>query len=268
MKRPIVHIDEDRCDGCGLCVPACAEGAIQIVDGKARLVSETYCDGLGACLGECPNDAIRIVEREAEAFDEVAVSHQVGPAAGRPDDRGRAASAPNPVSHGCPGSAVRTLGPRADEAPARGPVPAGGPSMLATWPVQLALVPVKAPFFDGSRLLVAADCVPFALRDFHEQLLDGRVLVIGCPKLDDLELYWRKLAAIFSQNDVRSVEVAHMEVPCCTGIVRAVEKAVEAAGKDIPVRTVRIGIRGDVEEVRDSGVGGAPGPCGCSEAEP
>ena len=267
MKRQIVHIDEDLCDGCGLCVPSCAEGAIQIVDGVARLVSEVYCDGLGACLGECPQDAISIVEREAPAFDEEAVAKHLGSIEATEDPAREPSpkAAPAPIelgSHGCPGAAARML------TPAAGPAERGGgprPSRLANWPVQLHLVPIQAPYYDRARVLVAADCVPFAYPDFHEDMLDGRVLLVGCPKLDDTDLYWRKLGAIFAQNDVAAVEVAIMEVPCCNGLVRLVEQAIEASGKDLSYSLVRLGIRGEVQERMTLSEGSAKGlaePCG------
>ena len=248
MKRQIVHIDEELCDGCGDCVPACAEGAIQIVDGTARLVSDVYCDGLGACLGECPQDAIEIIEREAEDFDETAVEHHLEALNQREKQPAapEARPAPVPISAGCPGAAARMLRP----VPGGGPAPTAGPSRLANWPVQIHLVPIQAPYFDQARLLIAADCVPFAYPGFHEDLLAGRVLLVGCPKLDDTELYWRKLGSIFKQNDIESIEVAIMEVPCCIGLLQLVEQALSASGKDIRVTMTRLGIEGDVLDRR------------------
>ena len=249
MLRQIVRIDEEKCDGCGLCVPTCAEGAIQIIDGKARLVSDVYCDGLGACLGECPQDAISIEEREAAAFDEEAAHRHV--------ERQKAAvqgcgcsSEPESTGHACPGAASQVLQPAAS-------VPTAGndgespvtPSALANWPVQLVLAPVQAPYFQGARLLIAADCVPFALADFHQGFLAGRTLLMGCPKLDDAELYRRKLAQIFIQNDIQSVEVLYMEVPCCFGLAHLIHLAIQESGKDIPVEITKIGIRGTIGEV-------------------
>jgi Pyruvate/2-oxoacid:ferredoxin oxidoreductase delta subunit len=263
VKRQIVHIDEELCDGCGVCVPACAEGAIQIIDGKARLVSDVYCDGLGACLGECPQGAISIVERQAESFDEAAVKRHLEDldedaprrAAGRP--------LPSPASGGpggCPGAAVRSFASRPEAAEA-GPSGHAGPSRLANWPVQLKLAPVVAPFYGGARLLLAADCVPFAYAAFHEDMLAGRVLLVGCPKLDDADLYWRKLGAILQQNDVDSIEVAIMEVPCCGGLLRIVEQAIDASGKDQPVTVTRIGIHGDLLERFALGAAPEASPC-------
>ncbi|MBI4701546.1 MAG: 4Fe-4S binding protein [Deltaproteobacteria bacterium] len=233
-KRQIVQIDEAKCDGCGQCVTACHEGAIAIVDGKARLVADTYCDGLGACIGDCPQSAITIVAREAEPFDARAVAErQAGP---------RRAPA-----GGCPGAAVRRLGPR--PAPAAGPGErTGQASALANWPVQLHLAPIQAPYYHGARLLLAADCVPFALPEFHRRLLAGRTLLIGCPKLDDTSAYLEKLAAILRCNDVAAVEVAFMEVPCCHGLARLAAQAIRASGKQIPLALTKVGIGGEILE--------------------
>jgi NAD-dependent dihydropyrimidine dehydrogenase PreA subunit len=252
--RRIVHIDEERCDGCGDCVPSCAEGAIAVVDGKARLASDALCDGLGACLGECPQGAISIEEREAEGFDEAEVARHLGraPAPGH----AHAAHAPQPgaAASSCPGSAPRSL-PRRGLAVVSEPAgPAarvgtrgGGAGALAHWPVQLRLVPAGAPFLAGADLLVAADCVPFAYPSFHADLLAGRAVVVGCPKLDDLPAYADKLTAILGRPDgpVR-VTVARMEVPCCAGITAAAQQAAARAGRDVPVREVVVGVDGVV----------------------
>ncbi len=249
-KRNIIKIDEDKCTGCGLCVPSCAEGAIQIVDGKARLMSEKFCDGLGACLGECPEGALQVIEREAEAFDEEAVKAHLGPAQPSP----QAAHAPHSglrpsahvghAQHACPGA--RMMHFEAERGPVSSPAPAPGQSRLTQWPVQLALVPVEAPYFKDADILVAADCVPFALPAFHEQLLKGKAVVVGCPKLDDVDFYAKKLAQIFSSSNARSVTVATMEVPCCSGLVQAVYEALDMAERSIPVYTVTVGIRGQI----------------------
>ena len=236
MKRKIVKIDEDKCNGCGQCVSACAEGAIEIVDGKARLISENYCDGLGACLGTCPQDAIIVEDREAEAFDPEAVEEHLAtqvPAA---------AACP----HACPGSPARSLTPTEES----GAAAATGTSRseLRQWPLQLALVPPTAPQFGGADLLIAADCVGFALPDFHQRLLKGKAAVIACPKLDSVEPYVEKLAAIFAAGNIRSVTVAHMEVPCCTGIVRVVEAALERAGSDLKLQDVTVNIDGTIRD--------------------
>ena len=248
-KRSIIKIDEDKCTGCGLCVPSCAEGAIQIIDGKARLVSEKFCDGLGACLGECPEGALQVIEREAESFDEEAVKAHLGSA----PHEGHGAHHDVNAPHACPGA--RMMHFQAEEAPgapaAVAPAAAPGKSRLTQWPVQLMLVPVDAPYFKNADILVAADCVPFALAGFHEQLLKGKAVVVGCPKLDDLTHYTRKLAQIFSSSNARSVTVATMEVPCCSGMVKAVYDALDTADLSIPVYTVTVGIRGQIlEEVR------------------
>jgi NAD-dependent dihydropyrimidine dehydrogenase PreA subunit len=235
--RNVVRIDEDLCDGCGDCVPACEEGAIQVIDGKARLVSDVYCDGLGACLGECPQGAISIEERDADEFDEAAVARHL--------EGLRADARPPAMECGCPGSAVRDLRPAAREG--GGAVEDAGPSMLRNWPVQIKLVPVRAPYLDGADLLIAADCVAFAYRGFHGRFLAGKTLLVGCPKLDDAELYIEKLAEMFRHNDVRSVEIAIMEVPCCMGLEHIVGRALQASGKSVPVTLSVVGVRGDLE---------------------
>jgi NAD-dependent dihydropyrimidine dehydrogenase PreA subunit len=248
MIRKIVTIDPDKCNGCGLCVPSCAEGAIRIENGKAVLAADNLCDGLGACLGECPQDAIRIEEREADAFDEEAVEEHL-----QKSDRPHAAPAhhasPAEAHHaahhgGCPGSRAMTIErPDADDAAPGG---AKEPSRLAQWPVQLHLVPPAAPYFQDADLLIAADCVPFAYAGFHRDLLAGKAVVIGCPKLDDNRFYAEKLAEIFRVSSIRSITVVRMEVPCCGGIVMAARQALAASGKEIPFREVTITIRGEV----------------------
>ncbi len=281
-RRNIVKIDEEKCDGCGLCVPACAEGALQVIDGKARLVSETYCDGLGACLGECPRGAITIEEREAEEFDIEAtrrhlaadsalvgeslledppwrVPSQREPLVGEglaPSHREPTRDSPTlpgesegeTADRGCPGAASRVL-PRSHTGTSGAPETAAHvPSALGNWPVQLRLVPVRAPYFDGSTLLITADCVPFAFSEFHGRFLAEKTLLIGCPKLDEAELYRRKLAQIFLQNDIHKVEVVYMEVPCCYGLVHLVQQALKESGKDIPLALTKISIKGEVLE--------------------
>ncbi len=263
MRRKIVQIDETKCDGCGECIPSCAEGAIALVGGKARLSSDVLCDGLGACLGECPRGAITVVERDAEAFDEAAVKAHLdrlgkGPVAPRPLAPPPAAPRPRlaiaqdaPGSQGgCPGSRPRTL-PRRGLAvvpSATGPaLPGpGAESRLGQWPVQLHLVPVSASFFQDADLLVAADCVPFAYARFHEELLAGKALVVGCPKLDDVRAYAEKLGRILASNDVRSVTVVRMEVPCCGGISAAARHGLAASGKDLPLHDVVVGVDGTI----------------------
>ncbi len=236
MLREIVRIDEDKCDGCALCVPACAEGAIEIIDGKARLSDEVLCDGIGLCLGECPQDAITIETREAKPFD--------------PDEVAKLAAAkhePAPCQGSCPGAALRSMVPPS----ATGATPAESrprPSELQNWPVQLHLVPTNAPYLQGARLLIAADCVPFACADFHSELLAGQVLLIGCPKLDDGQAYVEKLTELFRVNDLESVTIAYMEVPCCFGLVQIIRAALEAAGSDVPLILTQVGTQGAIGE--------------------
>lgn len=233
--RQIIRIDEEKCTGCGKCVSACAEGALEIVDGKARLVGEVYCDGLGACLGECPEGALTIEEREATPFDEEAVERRLA-------RRGK----DEPLPCGCPGASVRALAP--DPAPAQSLEPST-PSRLSHWPVQLRLIPPGAPFLRGADILICADCVPFATPDFHERYLAGRVVLVGCPKLDDLAHYREKLRAIFEQARPQSITVLRMEVPCCSGLAHAVTEARNAVVPDCPleIRVVEIhggGVKG------------------------
>jgi len=228
-RRKIVQIDEDKCDGCGQCVPNCAEGALRIVDGKARLVSDAYCDGLGACLGHCPLGAVSIAEREAPEFSEEAVHEHL---TGREH-----------LVCGCPSSQVQSI-----QAAANSGVDEPKASTLRHWPVQLNLVPVKAPFFSGADLLLMADCVAVAYPDLHARLLRGRSVVVGCPKFDDARAYVGKLTEILRLNDVRSLTVAYMEVPCCSGLDRIAELALEASGKTIPMRRLVVSVRGGASE--------------------
>jgi ferredoxin len=260
--RKIVRIDEEKCNGCGECIPSCAEGALKIIGGKARLVSDVYCDGLGACLGKCPLGAISIEERAAVDFDESAVAAAQGhpaasPHAGCPGSRFRelsvlAASAAAPVSAASPAPSPTPAGgaaPSTSAASRSGTSPADGSSAsrLTHWPVQLALVPPTGPLWQDADVLIAADCVPFAMADFHEKLLQGKRLAIACPKLDQVEPYVTKLSQIFSANRIRSITVAHMEVPCCFGIVQAVRRAIEASGrKDLPVHDITVGVKGEI----------------------
>ncbi len=244
IRRKIITINEEKCDGCGLCVTACAEGALQIIDGKARLVSETYCDGLGACLGECPQGAIDIVEREAESFDEAAVAaahRQAGEASRREE-----------LPCGCPGSLLRELQPPAAPADAAAVDKAqpGQPSQLKNWPVQLMLMPVNAPYLSGAEVVLAADCVPCAYGDFQRRFVKGRILIIACPKLDNASFYVEKLTQMLAKNDLRALEVLYMEVPCCGGLVRIVQAAMQQAGKKLPVTFTRIAIDGRILDSR------------------
>lgn len=239
MKRKIVEIDEGRCDGCGQCVPNCQEGALQIINGKARLVKDQYCDGLGACLGHCPQDAIRIVEREADVFSEEAVHEHL--------KKAQASATPSVPARGCPSSRALSMaqGPRGKKTGSSSSEPAL--SELVNWPVQLCLVPVQAPYLKNADLLIAADCVAFSLPDFHERLLAGKILVIACPKLDNASVYVEKLAQIFALNDIRSLTIAHMEVPCCFGLGMIVEDALKRAGRKIEIRDIVVGIDGKIK---------------------
>lgn len=254
IKRQIVHIDEEKCDGCGQCVPGCEEGAIRIVNGKARLVSDVYCDGLGACLGHCPRGAITLVEREAEAFDEAAVARRLA-----------ATRASLPVLEtvmatggGCPGAQARQLRP--GNGKPRPVAESGGcndqasepaaPSGLANWPVQLRLVPPTAPYLRNADLLLVADCAPFAMADFHRRFLDGRPVLIGCPKLDDGRFYVQKLAQIVHASQVRSITVVRMEVPCCMSLMQIAQAAIELANADCSLREAVVTIGGVVQEAR------------------
>lgn len=238
MLRKIVQIDQDKCNGCGLCVPSCAEGAIKMINGKAVLSADNLCDGLGACLGDCPQDAIRIIEREADEFDEAEVEKHLQ-AIGK---------VPEPVHDhghggGCPGSRAMSFEPKAAPAATEG---GSRQSMLAQWPVQLHLVPTSAPYFQDADLLIAADCVPFAYADFHKDFLAGKAVVIGCPKLDDNQFYLQKLTELFRNSALKSITVMRMEVPCCGGIVMAARQALAASGKDIPFTEVTVGIKGEI----------------------
>lgn len=242
--RKIVKINEEKCNGCGQCIPNCAEGALQIIDGKARLVSDKYCDGLGACLGSCPMDAIEIIEREAEEFDEEAVKKYL-------EEKDRENKSEARQSGGCPGSRVVSIKERANKenvSTTSEDVPVSIKPQLSQWPVQLSLVPVNAPYFDGSHLLITADCVPFAYADYHLGLLRGKSVVVGCPKLDDVKFYIEKLTEIIKQNDIKKVTVAVMEVPCCKGMVRAAAEAVKASGKNVPLELVEISIDGRIKK--------------------
>ena len=228
MIRRIIQIDREKCNGCGLCAAACHEGAIGMVDGKAQLLRDDYCDGLGDCLPACPTGAITFVEREAAAYDEAAV---------RARQAGKAQAAPHT---GCPGSQMHRFDRPAPAAPA-----AQTDSQLAQWPCQIKLMPLRAPYYQGAELLIAADCTAFAYAGLHRDFMQGRVTVIGCPKLDSVD-YAEKLTAILRDNDIRSVTVVRMEVPCCGGLSRAAEQAVQASGKEIPLRVATISIDGTI----------------------
>jgi Pyruvate/2-oxoacid:ferredoxin oxidoreductase delta subunit len=251
--RDIVHIDEDKCNGCGLCIPSCAEGAIRIINGKARLVADKYCDGLGACLGGCPQDAITIIRREADEFDEEAVKTYLENLDKESDNSSCSCFDNNlaelKVHSGCPGS--RPIDLRSSENSASvshiaDDVAISIKSQLKQWPVQLMLVPVNAPYFEGADLLITADCVAIAYPNYHLGMLKGKSVVMGCPKLDDGNYYVDKLSAILKGNDINSITVAYMEVPCCFGFVKVVEEALVRSGKNIPVKAMQISIKGEI----------------------
>ena len=233
--RKIIRIDEEKCDGCGVCIPACVEGALQIVDGKAKLVSEIYCDGLGACLGECPQGAITIEERAAEEFDEEAAKLHLEEKIPTKEE----------LPCGCPSATVTQF--RQESTPAAPSAEAHQPSVLSHWPVQLTLVPPTAPFLQGTDLLLAADCVPFAYAGFHQDFLRNHSLLVACPKLDDFQAHLKKLTDVLRQSQVKSLTVVHMEVPCCFGIVHMAGQAIQLSGKDIPFEEVTVSVKGDLQ---------------------
>ncbi len=241
VTRKIIEIDEDLCDGCGQCVPSCAEGALQIVDGKAKLVAEVYCDGLGACLGECPNGALRVVERKADEFDEHAVEQHLS---SMPKEEGPQVV---PIMGGCPSAQIKSFAPSGPREEASGrATEEDSASALTHWPVQVRLVPPTAPFLKGADLLVVADCVPVAYPRFHRDFLEGKAVMVGCPKFDDVPAYIQKFADIFKTADIKSVSVVVMEVPCCQGLPVVVERGLEKSGKKIPMEKVMISARGEV----------------------
>ncbi len=241
MIRQIIKIDEDLCNGCGLCAEACHEGAIAMIDGKAKLIRDDYCDGLGNCLPVCPTGAISFEEREAAAFDEAAVQAKMEA------EKGKAQPAP----FVCPGTMARSMAEKRQAAPpakAEAPAASAAPeSQLMQWPVQIKLVPVNAPYFDNANLLVAADCTAFAYGNFHNEFMRNKVTIIGCPKLDEGD-YSEKLTAILRENNIKSVTVARMEVPCCGGIEYAVKQALMNCGKMIPWQVVTVSTDGNILE--------------------
>ena len=272
MKRKIVEIDEAMCNGCGLCANACHEGAIAIVDGKARLVKDDYCDGMGDCLPECPTGAIRIVERDAAAYDEKAVQERkMAKMQEQMKAGGMSLVGKTPPPGGCPGKAMRQFNrtggarscatdmggsqftaTRADAMNCVPPPQAGAdaqervpPSELAQWPCQIRLVPATAPFFKGAKLLIAADCTAYAYAAFHCDFMRGKVTIVGCPKLDPVD-YSEKLTEIIRENDIKSVTIVRMEVPCCGGLEQAAKKALQASGKFIPWQVVTISLDGRI----------------------
>ncbi len=236
MIRRIIHIDEDKCNGCGACASACHENAIEMVNGKAKLMRDDYCDGMGDCLPNCPTGAITFTEREAAAYDEAAVMANKAK-----KEQQKATEAP--AFHGCPGKQMRQLHPQAGA-----PVQASGTaatSQLGQWPCQIKLVPINAPYFTGAKLLIAADCTAYAYASMHQEFMQGRITLIGCPKLDAVD-YSEKLTEIIRSNDIKSVTVVRMEVPCCGGLEMAAKKALQQSGKFIPWQVVTISIDGHI----------------------
>jgi Pyruvate/2-oxoacid:ferredoxin oxidoreductase delta subunit len=236
VLRNIVKIDEEKCNGCGVCIPSCAEGALKIVNGKAKLVKDIYCDGLGACLVKCPQDAITIIQREAEEFNEKAVEEY------HKKTQTATPAQAHPHPSGCPSEQILQIERAYEEKPSP---QQKRETKLTNWPVQLKLLPPNAPFFENTDLLIAADCVPFVYADFHEDLLKGKTLAIGCPKLDDTSLYRNKLTQIFKMSNIKSITVINMEVPCCFGLYHLVKEAVAASGKTIPLKQETISIKGE-----------------------
>lgn len=275
MQRKIIEIDPEKCNGCGVCIPNCPEGALQLIDGKARLVSDLFCDGLGACIGECPLGAINVIEREAEPYDERRVMDNIVKQGENTikahlkhlKDHGEdklleiavaylreagldvpKQEAPAPLACGCPGTLAKSLSPRPAPVQASATTSAAAPSALQQWPVQLKLLNPSASYFDHADLLISADCVAHAYGSFHRDLLAGKILVVFCPKLDsDIEGYVTKLEEIFRRHPIRSVTVARMEVPCCGGTSAIVQEALTQAGQSQNVKVVTIGIDGEIQ---------------------
>ena len=247
--RPIIEIDDEKCDGCGRCILACQEGALQLVDGKARLVGEVLCDGLGACIGECPQGALTITEREAEEFDEKAVEEYLSKQA---SSEATCADSGGTLACGCPSHEAMEL-----NVPEKGPSDheaASEDSQLSHWPIKLQLISPDAPFLKGKDLVLLADCSAAAFPPLHRRLLSGRAVAMGCPKFDDLEEHIEKLTEFFRRAELKSVTVVHMEVPCCKGFVYAAEKALERSGADLPVINMKISRTGVVmEEYKSEG---------------
>ena len=234
--RKIVKIDEKKCDGCGACVLACAEDALRIINGKAKLISEKYCDGLGACLGECPQGAITIEERESEEFDKEAVKQHLKEQEHPTEE----------LPCGCPSTTVTQFeSQEVTGVDLKDTI--HQKSMLSHWPVQLTLVPPSAPFLQEADLVLAADCVPFTYAGFHQDLLRGHALLVACPKLDDFQAHQKKLTEILYHSQIKSLTVVHMEVPCCSGLVHMAKQAISLGGKDIPLKEITVSVRGDLK---------------------
>ncbi len=235
MKRRIINIDEEKCNGCGACAQACHEGAIGMVNGKAKLLRDDYCDGLGDCLPTCPTGAITFVEREAAEYDEKAVLE---------NKRKKLAAA---IPHGCPGHQLRRFERAEEESNDEAKSEHRSVSRLGQWPCQIKLVPVNAPYFNGAKLLIAADCTAYAYANMHEDFMKGKITLIGCPKLDDTD-YSEKLTEIIATNDIKNVTVVRMEVPCCGGLEAAAKKALQASGKFIPWQVVTLSLDGKIKD--------------------
>lgn len=240
VMRKIIEINEELCDGCGLCVPSCAEGSLKIVDGKVRVVSDNLCDGLGACLGECPQGALHVIEREAEEFDEAAVEEYLSEKA-KTDHESEPA-----VQGGCPSTKLEQFSASTSrrEADSAASVQNDETSALTHWPVQIRLVPPNAPFLKGADLLVLADCVPLAFPTLHRDFLEGKAVMMGCPKFDDVESYIEKFSEIFKTAGIKSVTVVVMEVPCCAGLPIIVKRGMELSGKALPMEKVVVSTKG------------------------
>ncbi len=240
VKRKIIEIDEERCDGCGNCVPSCAEGALAVINGKARVVKDEFCDGLGACIGECPKGALHIVEREADEFDEEAVEQCLR-------DKEKGEGKEDFVPPKCPSLKIESFENLIDQENSVTPLEnQQQESMLSHWPVQIMLIPPQATFLKGADLLIAADCVPVSYPRFHQDFLKGRVVMIGCPKFDDVDAYIQKLGEIFKEAGIKRITSVIMEVPCCSALPMIIKKALERSGRQIPVEQVTISNRGEV----------------------
>ena len=248
ILRKIIEIDEELCDGCGQCVPACDEGAIQVINGKAKVVAEKYCDGLGACLGDCPQGAISIIERVADDFDPEAVEEYLKNRADADIKIGEKSQvgAPETLACGCPSTQMQTFAScnyNDNQEISRGPAPA---SALGHWPVQIRLIPAHAPFLMNADILILADCAAVAYAALHQELLADRVVMMGCPKFDDLPDYEERFTEMFAKNEIKSVTVVTMEVPCCSGLPVAVKNALQKAGKITPLKEMVINLKGEV----------------------
>ena len=244
VTRLMIQIDEEKCTGCGLCVPGCAEGALAIIDGKAKVVSESFCDGLGACLGECPEGALTLQEAKTVPFDEAAAMAHVA------ESRGAPKKEPSEVSGGCPGSQAMVFEETAAETHSDGIVPdAPRESQLRQWPVKLKLLSPQHPILKDSNLLILADCIGPSYSGLHEDFIKGKVVVMVCPKFEDYEANLEKLTMMLANNSIKEISVIHMEVPCCGGLARVTQQALESSGKDIPLRNYVIGVQGDIKAV-------------------